>query len=233
MLSSRAEGGKEERRRKKKKRGERGAFFFPLLAQIMKVFVSFVHQSSPALARAMNSERVVAKSFYHHRQHDAMKSRPFALALSLTLFLSSLNNLHSLLLKNENIFERVFSMCKIKNLPLCPRKKEISLGSNHSPEKFFFSNQRTPASTSCCEIFAVFFISSPILFSSSSSSSNGERVGKRTHRAHPRALRRYASREDKKNERVWFLYLDTKIKNTRSSPRERKRVFCFFKIARA
>ena len=130
----------------KKKREEREErFFFAFGSDIQKSF-SFVHQSSPALARAMNSERVVAKSFYHHRQHDAMKSRPFALALSLTLFLSSLNNLHSLLLKNENIFERVFSMCKIKNLPLCPRKKEISLGSKSSI--YFFSNQRTPASTS-------------------------------------------------------------------------------------
>ena len=188
----------------------------------MKVFVSFVHQSSPALARAMNSERVVAKSFYHHRQHDAMKSRPFALALSLTLFLSSLNNLHSFLLKNENIFERVFSMCKIKNLPLCPRKKEISLGSKSSI--YFFSNQRTPASTSC---FAVYFISSPILFSSSSSSSssNGERVGKRTHRAHPRALRRYTIRENKKKRgSVVFV---SRYKNKKYALREKEREFSF------
>jgi len=48
-----AEGGKEERRRKKKERRERSVFF-SLLAQI-SVF-SFVYQSSPALARAMNSE---------------------------------------------------------------------------------------------------------------------------------------------------------------------------------
>ena len=36
----------------------------------------------------------------------------------------------------------------------------------------------------------------------------------------------------KKNEGVWFLYLETKIKNTRS-PEKKKESFCFFKIARA
>lgn len=54
IVESRGREGREEK--EKKKRGERGAFFFSLLAQIVQNGFSFVHQSSPALARAMNSE---------------------------------------------------------------------------------------------------------------------------------------------------------------------------------
>jgi len=134
VLSSRAEGGKEERRRKKKKRGERGAFFFRFwLRRSEKLFFC---SSKLTSACARDIFRTTSCKSFYHRQHDATKSRPFALVLSLTIFLSSLNNLHSLLLKNENIFERVFSMCKIKILPLCPRK-EISLGSKAHVRQFF------------------------------------------------------------------------------------------------
>ena len=123
MLSSRP---REARKRGegKKKRGERGAFFFAFGSDLGILFCL----SKLTSACARDEFRSSLKKVFIIIANKTRRNRAHSHSLSLTIFLSSLNNLHSPPQK-RNVSSAYFRRCK-KNFYLSLRE-EISLGSTH------------------------------------------------------------------------------------------------------
>jgi len=105
-----AEGGKEERRRKKKERRERSVFF-SLLAQIYGFLFCL--------------SKLISKKVFIIIANKTRRNRAHSHSLSLTIFLSSLNNLHSPPQK-RNVSSAYFRRCKIKIFTSLSEKKYLS-----------------------------------------------------------------------------------------------------------
>ena len=135
--------------------------------------------------------------FYHHRQQDATKSRPFSLALSRTLsfflpcIISTLSSS-----KTKTFRARIFDV-QNKFLPLALSKKERNISRLKSYIFTCFLVIKGLPRVLHIKISRFLYHRrfSSLLFSSLLLLLRTERVGKRTHRTHPRALLRYEQRE--------------------------------------